>query len=266
MQLGVSTASFFTRSETEDTLNLIQDMGFEICEVFLTTFREYRKDFVDMLRERQRNIRIYSIHTLNQQFEPELFNKWDRTREDAEDFFKEIIYACKRLDADYYTFHGPPRLKRTPYIIDYPWMAKRLNELNAMLAEGGSDAKIAYENVHWTYFNSPEFLIRLSEYVSTPVCLDIKQAMQSKVALDEYIEVMAPTLVNVHLCDWHEDGKLAIPGEGIFDFTGFFRKLNAVGYTGPVLMELYAGNYRDFDDVKRSAEYLQKCLDAAAKG
>ena len=141
-----------------------------------------------------------------------------------------------------------------------------MNELNAMLAAGGSDAKIAYENVHWTYFNSPEFLLRLSEYVSTPVCLDIKQAMQSKVALDDYIEVMAPTLVNVHLCDWHEDGKLAIPGEGVFDFTGFFRKLNAVGYTGPVLMELYAGNYRDFDDVKRSAEYLQKCLDEAAKG
>ena len=190
MQLGVSTASFFTRSETEDTLNLIQDMGFEICEVFLTTFREYRKEFIDMLYERKRSIRIYSIHTLNQQFEPELFNKWTRTREDAEEFFREIAYACARLDADYYTFHGPPRLKRTPYIIDYPWMAKRIGELNDILAECGSHAKICYENVHWTFFNSPEFLERLSEYISTPVCLDIKQAMQSKVPLDDYLKVI----------------------------------------------------------------------------
>ena len=70
----------------------------------------------------------------------------------------------------------------------------------------------------------------------------------------------------MHLCDWHEDGKLAIPGEGIFDFTSFFRKLNDLGYTGPVLMELYAGNYRSFDDVKRSAEYLTNCIAEANKG
>ena len=80
-----------------------------------------------MLAERKKKIKIYSVHTLNQQFEPELFNKWQRTREDAEEFFREIVYACKVLDADYYTFHGLPRLKRTPYFIDYPWIAQRLN-------------------------------------------------------------------------------------------------------------------------------------------
>ena len=103
-----------------------------------------------MLAERKKKIKIYSVHTLNQQFEPELFNKWQRTREDAEEFFREIVYACKVLDADYYTFHGLPRLKRTPYFIDYPWIAQRLNELNAEMASLGAHAKIAYENVHWT--------------------------------------------------------------------------------------------------------------------
>ena len=266
MKIGISTASFFTRSETEDTLNLIQDMGFEVCEVFLTTFREYRKEFVDMLAERRKKIKIYSVHTLNQQFEPELFNKWQRTREDAEEFFREIIYACKTLDADYYTFHGLPRLKRTPYFIDYPWIAQRLNELNAELANAGSHAKIAYENVHWTFFDNPDFLEKLSEYIDTPVTLDIKQAMQSKHPLDEYLKVMKGKLVNVHICDWHEDGKLAVPGKGIFDFTGFFRKLTEIGYDGPCLMELYAGTYNSYDEITESYEYLLNCLETAEKG
>ena len=266
MKIGISTASFCTRSETEDTLNLIQDMGFEVCEVFLTTFREYRKEFVDMLAERRKKIKIYSVHTLNQQFEPELFNKWQRTREDAEEFFREIIYACKTLDADYYTFHGLPRLKRTPYFIDYPWIAQRLNELNAELANAGSHAKIAYENVHWTFFDNPGFLEKLSEYIDTPVTLDIKQAMQSKHPLDEYLKVMKGKLVNVHICDWHEDGKLAMPGKGIFDFTGFFRKLTEIGYDGPCLMELYAGNYNSYDEITESYEYLLNCLETAEKG
>ncbi len=266
MKIGISTASFFTRSETEDTLNLIQDMGFEVCEVFLTTFREYRKEFVDLLAERKKNIKIYSVHTLNQQFEPELFNKWQRTREDAEEFFREIVYACKALDADYYTFHGLPRLKRTPYIIDYKWIGKRLGELNEEMCALGAHAKIAYENVHWTFFDSPEFLERLSEYYDTPVTLDIKQAMQSNHPLEEYLRVMKGKLVNVHLCDWHADGKLAVPGKGVFDFTDFFRKLLDMGYDGPCLMELYAGNYSSYDEVWESYEFLQNCLENAKKG
>lgn len=219
-----------------------------------------------MLAERKKKIKIYSVHTLNQQFEPELFNKWQRTREDAEEFFREIVYACKVLDADYYTFHGLPRLKRTPYFIDYPWIAQRLNELNAEMASLGAHAKIAYENVHWTFFDSPEFLEKLSEYIDTPVTLDIKQAMQSKHPLDDYLKVMAGHLVNVHVCDWHEDGKLAVPGKGIFDFTSFFRKLIAIGYDGPCLMELYAGNYRNYDEIMSSYEYLLNCLEIAKKG
>ena len=90
--------------------------------------------------------------------------------------------------------------------------------------------------------------------------------MQSKYPLDDYLEVMADRLVTVHLCDYCEDGKLAVPGKGIFDFTGFFRKLIALGYDGPLLMELYAGNYESFDEVKASYEYLKKCLTVAERG
>ena len=77
---------------------------------------------------------------------------------------------------------------------------------------------------------------------------------------------MGKDLVTVHLCDYHEDGSLALPGKGSVDFVDLFRKLLDVGYDGPLLMELYAKNYDNFDQVKRSYEYLQKCVNIAEKG
>jgi len=50
------------------------------------------------------------------------------------------------------------------------------------------------------------------------------------------------------------------------DFVDLFRKLLEIGYDGPLLMELYARNYDNFDQVKRSYEYLQKCVITAEKG
>ena len=117
-----------------------------------------------------------------------------------------------------------------------------------------------------SFFNTPEFFRRLSEYVDVKATLDIKQAMQSKIPVEEYINVMGKNLVNVHLCDYFTDGNLTLPGKGSVDFTDLFRKLMAIGYDGPVLMELYARNYDSFDEVKESYEYLQNCVINAQKG
>lgn len=266
MKVGISTASFFLKSQTEDSMNLLNAMGVEVCEIFLTTFREYRKEFINLLLERKGKLDIHSIHTLNLQYEGELFNAAPRTREDCEFFFRQAAEAASMLDAKYYTFHGPPRLKRTPYNINFKWMGERLKELNNIMLEYGGCAQIAYENVHWTFFSSPEFLERLREYVDIKVTLDIKQAMQSKISVDEYIKVMGKDLVNVHLCDYHSDGSLALPGKGSVDFVELFRKLLDIGYDGPLLMELYARNYDSFDEVKQSFEYLQNCVIEAQKG
>ena len=145
-------------------------------------------------------------------------------------------------------------------------MGKRLKELNSIMLEYGGSCQIAYENVHWTFFSNPEFFEKLKEKVDIKATLDIKQAMQSKISVDEYIKVMGKDLVNVHLCDYHNDGSLALPGKGSVDFTDLFRKLISIGYDGPLLMELYAKNYDSFDEVYRSYEYLQKCVIEAQKG
>jgi sugar phosphate isomerase/epimerase len=173
-----------------------------------------------------------------------------------------LCYAAKVLGAGSYTFHGPARLKRTPYVLDYDYLGERTQELCDTIKEYG--AELAYENVHWAFFNEPPFFIELSKRVpGLKACLDIKQAMQAKVDYIEYIKCMGDRLVNVHVCDYDADGTLKAPGKGTFDFVTFFKVLRDYGYDGPVMTELYSSNYKDYRDLGESIEYLKNCMERA---
>ena len=127
----------------------------------------------------------------------------------------------------------------------------------------GNGCKLAYENVHLTLFNFPEFYNNIKKYTNVNTCLDIKQAMQSKYSVYDYIDAMGDNLVNVHLCDYDENGNLYVPGKGNFDFVKLFKYLKDKGYNGPLLMELYAGNYMKYDEIIQGYEYLKNCLEKA---
>lgn len=265
MELGISTASFFSKEVTENSFEVIKDIGINLCEVFLTTFTEYKEEFARFLAKRKQNIQVYSLHTLNVQFEPELFNPVIRTRQDSEVIFKQVAIAANILQAKYYTFHGVTRMKRTPYNIDFSRIGKRLDELDEMLSDISGGSHLAYENVHWTFFNSPEFFTRLKRHTNVRTTLDIKQAMQSNYSVYDYIDVMGDRLVNVHVCDYDKNGKLYVPGKGCFDFVKLFKTLLDKGYQGPIIMELYAGNYDNYEQIRESYEYLKNCIDKAYK-
>jgi len=266
MEIGISTASFFSKSTTEDSFSIIKSLGFKTCEVFLTTFSEYKYEFGVLLQEKSEGIDVYSVHSLNQHYEPELFNIVERTRKDSEFYFKEVCNIAKILNAKYYTFHGPARLKKTKYFLDFQWISDRLFSLNTILSTiTQCECLLAYENVHWTYFNDPSFFESLKKISQIKACLDIKQAMQSGIDIYSYIDVMHDRLVNVHLCDYNEKGELRIPGRGCFDFTKLFFKLISIGYNGPLMIEVYPKDYNNFDELAASKEYLEDCLNKAYK-
>lgn len=256
MQLAISTASYFSKLFTEDSFEQIKKLELKTCEVFLATFYEYTREFCDLLTERSKGLNIYSVHALTNQFEPELFSISPRTRKDAEDLFDKVIGTAQRLNAKYYTFHGPTRLKKKEYNIDYKLIGERLLELNEKANK--KNINIAYENVHWTFFNIPQYFEKLRPYckgIST--VLDIKQAMQIGIDYNSFLDVMGDTLVNVHICDYDEKGKLCMPGKGVFDFKKLFSRLREMGYNGVVTIELYADAYSLFDDIKGCIEYLR---------
>lgn len=263
MEIGVSTASFFGKKYTEEAYDELNRLGIPVCETFLSTFMEYEKDFVDLLLEKKGDLQVYSVHALTSQFEPQLYNLSDRTRADALKIFDKVIEAGTRLGAKVFTFHGAVALKKTSYC-DMERVGKITENLVNRAKEKGID--LAYENVHWSYYNYPEFIEKLSNYApSVKTCLDIKQAMQSGIDYRDYLKFMKGKLLNVHLCDYDASGKLSVCGKGDFDFYELFCRLIDIGYDGAAIMELYSKDYGDFDEIKAGYEYLLNIYEKAKR-
>ncbi len=270
MQIGVSTATYFTRKYTEEAIVPIAKLGADVCEVFFATHSEYTSEFGEVINcelkkaQAYAPLKVHSVHALTNQFEPELFSLNSRAYNDALATFKNVCNVAKVIGATHYTFHGATMLKRTTYNYNYPLISERVNYLCDIAKEYG--VKFCYENVHWAYFCNPEYFSTLSKTCPDLGCvLDIKQAMQSRIDYEEYLKVMKDRLETVHLCDYTEDGKLAIPGRGKFEFVTFFKKLKDYGYDGVCLMELYARDYKGDEDLKEAFEYLKMCLDKSDK-
>ena len=260
-KVGISTATFFTKVLTEDCFALIKLMGGECAEVFLTTNSEYSEEFGKLLVERQQEtgLDIYSVHALNTQFEPQLFNPAQRTVNDALVPFKNVLARAKDLGASAYSFHGQSRLKKgTQFNLEK--VGKRLEELNQTAKEYG--VTIGLENVQWALYNQPEVFDEIKKYAPTLGCvLDIKQAWRSERDWKEYIDIMGDRLLNVHLCDHTVEGKTCVVGQGVFDFKELISYLHKKGYTGPLMIEQYAADYKDFSEIEEAVKYLKKLVE-----
>lgn len=258
--LGISTASLFTRLFTEDALPVVRDFGSEAAEVFMATFREYRAEYGRLFAERKGDMPIHSIHSLNQHFEPDLFNPSPRTREDCEQVLRSFLANGQMMGAKYYTFHGRPRLKPGAYPIDWPSFGKRLEEINGICQENG--ITLCYENVDWTLYNYCGFFRSLTPYApSVKATLDVKQARLSGVDVYELLDEMGDRLVTVHLSDHDQNGKMCAPGKGLFDFERLFRSFKQRGFTGACLIELYPSDYKQIAELKESLDYLKSIRD-----
>ncbi|MFA6866117.1 MAG: sugar phosphate isomerase/epimerase [Clostridia bacterium] len=261
MEIGISTASFFTKEKTEDAILEINKLKIPVCEIFLGTFSEYKPEFIDELVSRKDGLQVYSIHTLNQQFEPELFSSMDRTRSDGEGFFQTVIEGAEKLGAKYYTFHGPAKIKKIKYNLNYERIGNRVEQLcDFVKLHSHNTTELTYENVHWTYYNEPDYITNIGKYTNVGTVLDIKQAMQSQIDVYDYLDKMGDRLRNVHLCDYDANGKLELPGNGIFDFTQLFSRLLKMGYNGCGMIEVYPDNYKTYDQLVKCYDYLNECL------
>lgn len=262
MQLGISTASLHGKLCTEDALKWIGDIGADCAEVFLTTYSEYRAGFLEPLLNAQcaSGIQVSSMHTLNTQFEGQLFSSAPRQKADAFEIFTSVLDIGQALGARNYVMHGPAQIKYAKYNTDYQVFAAVTDELDQLCA--ARNMRMTWENVHWAHYNHPDFIIRLSEKAKRPVhtTLDIKQAMQSNEDYMRYFNAMGNTLCNVHVCDFDSQGALYLPLEGDFDFEGLFLALHAIKYAGPVIIEVYDRSFSKLSELENCYFRLQKIM------
>ena len=259
MKLGISTACFYGKEHVEDALNILRDYGITTTEVFLNTFSEYEKDFVEMLCAKKGEIKVHSVHAHGTCFEPELFSIYDRIREDAEQIFRKVCLAAFMLGAKFVTFHGPFVKKGRELNINYETFAAKLNHLCDIAESYG--VQIAYENVNWAYFDEPDFFRELA-----PLCpklkatLDIKQAYYSDIDVYKFLDAMGDRLVTVHLCDMDAKLKPVMPLKGKFNFEKLFKTLKETHPDITMLLEVYEGCYDSYDDLKNNYDELNEIL------
>ena len=256
MITGLSTASMFGSGLLEENLREIGRNGIEHVEVFLNTFSEYEPAYARQLRQVADDfgICVHSVHPHGVQFEPQLFYGYDRTVNDAFGMFEKVLAAAKLLGAKAYVFHGGLFYKPAPqHQHNFERIGRALDRAVELAAQYG--ITLAYENVHWCWFCSPEFGEQLLEHVHSKnlvFTLDIKQAAQSKIQPLEYLKMMQGRLANVHICDFAhgQNGlKTCLPFRGEMDFGALKKALLDADYQGPVMMEVYRHDYADHQEL-----------------
>lgn len=262
MKTGVSTASLFLRKNNEDALPLLRDLGVSCAEVFLTSFSEYGSPFSDVLKSVKGDLDVFSVHALNTEFEPQLFSKHPRVKADAYAWLNKVLDGANALGAAHYTFHGTTRMKkasRSGAADDFPSMCEGFFELSKECERRG--VALCLENVEWATYNRLGVFSRLADAVpDLRGVLDIKQARLSEAPWQDYLTEMGSRLSHVHISDLDERGKICLPGRGTFPFKELVCRLQDVGFDGPLLIEVYHGDYGDFDELRRAVDYVDNLL------
>lgn len=262
MKTGVSTASLFLRYNNEDALPILEGLGIDTVEVFLTSFSEYGYPFADLLKARKGNLTVNSVHDLNTEFEPQLFNAHPRVKADAYGWLEKVLQSANALGAPYYTFHGTSRMKRAARSganDNFPKMIEGFIELVEFCRVHGTH--LCLENVEWSTYNRPGvFSILANAIPDLRGVLDVKQARISGYPYEEYLTEMGNRIAYAHVSDYNDKGKMCLPGKGDFDFDTLIKRLKDVGFDGAILVEAYTDDYGEAAELKQSCDYLNEIL------
>lgn len=259
MKLGLSTAAFYGKLETEDAAAHIKDFDIDCAEVFLETFSEYSVAFGKLVAQNLGPIKATSMHPMGTIFENMLFSRSAHQRADGMAIFISVLDAAQAVGATRYVFHGQYNPKGAPLNLDFASVKPRLDEMCALAAERG--IRMCWENVSWCTMRHVAHVEQVRAlYPQMGFTLDIKQAKTAGADPFELLDAMGGALSNVHICDHDDKGNWCLPGQGIVDFGQLFGKLETLGYDGPVILEPYSSLFDADDQLKTSLAYLRTAM------
>lgn len=256
MKVGISTASFFKRLNNEEALPLLNRWGIPCTEMFFTSFSEYEPRFAEALSADRGRVTVESVHVLSTQYEPQLYADHPRVRADAYAWLQKVMESAQILGAHHYTFHGVARLKRT-FRPDFDRLGQKTAEIAAFCERYG--VKLCCENVEWALCDTPAAFYALKQRCpQIGAVLDIKQARIAGCDWRDFLTLMGENLALVHVSDCDGCGKRCLPGKGVFEFGELFARLRDAGFAGTMLIESYAEDYADLQELCESFVFLQE--------
>lgn len=259
MRSGISTACLYPM-ELEKALPVLISMDFRLFEIFINTFSEMKRDYVNELKKiaEESGSTIKSVHPFTSGFESFLlFSDYERRFQDGLDFYKRYFETANLLGAEILVLHGQRAEKRgqvpeESYFEHYA----RLFELGKSFG-----VTVAQENVNLFRSEDPGFIARMKEALkeSCAFVLDIKQAVRA--GKDPFVmcSAMGERLVHIHINDNTPQSDCLLPGAGNMDYGALKKMLCGFGYSGDFIIEVYRrsfGNLEELLPAKKTVELL----------
>ncbi|MBQ7688026.1 MAG: sugar phosphate isomerase/epimerase [Clostridia bacterium] len=257
-EIGVSSACYYPL-ETEKSLIKLAEIGVRCAELFLNSPSETEPAFTDMLRriKDKAGMRIVSVHPYMSFAESFfLFSSYERRYRDILPLYEHLFETTAELGADYFVFHGA----KIPGSIEDDLYFERFAELTRLGKKYG--VQVCQENVVHYRSEDPAYISRMAAGVGEDFgfVLDIKQARRAGFDWHDFTNTLTPYIRHVHISDYTQQKDCVTPGDGEFDFAGFFNEMKSSGYDGTYIIELYRHSYKSEEDIEKAYQSLKKIL------
>ncbi|NLW77933.1 MAG: sugar phosphate isomerase/epimerase [Ruminococcaceae bacterium] len=264
MRCGISTSCFYPETPLEALHKLI-GAGAPVAEVFINTFAELEEGYVNKLVAAQRasGIQVVSVHPFSAVMEGFLFASDYKTRfDDGVKLYRQFFHLCARLGATMLVFHGDHAHALNSFTMER--YVHRFRKLAAVGREYG--VTLCHENVYYCRLGEPDAVRRFRALMGEDAAfvLDLKQVRRAGAHLADMLDAMAGAVRHVHISDFAPGRDCLPPGEGQLDFIRLVRHLEATGYTGDYIVELYRDNFADDTELYESMQYVETLIGRAA--
>lgn len=258
-RLGMSSACFYP-DETLEAVKHCIDLGFENIEIFINTFSELEKPYLDKISRccLESGTRVVAIHPFTSGFEYLFFfSAYKKRAKEAAELYRKYFHAAAYLGADYSILHGDA-LKAPFFGLDN--YCEVLEMLSQTAKEEG--VMLIHENVSTARAGNPEFMKALREKIGKgklKYAFDIKQAARGGYSPFDMLEAMGDDIVHVHINDWL-DGECKLAYAGGLDLDGIISRLEAGGYSGKYIVEVYKKNFSRDDEISVCKKKIEEKL------
>ncbi len=255
MNIGISSSCFYPL-ETERSLRRVAEAGAKVTEIFFNTPSELRGDLLrELIAIRDAyEMTVTSVHPFQSFAEGYwLFSEYRRRFTDALDLYAPLFEAAAALGAKYAVFHGAKTL-----IVDEAEYAERFFRLDERAKQFG--VRAAHENVVHYVGEAPGFMTRLNTLLGgdLQMVLDLKQAKRADEDPFDFLSALGKNIVHLHVSDSTAEHDCLPPGEGTFDFRRLKTTLDALDYSGALMIELYRRNFHSDRQLTEAQRFLNE--------
>ncbi len=258
MKIGASTSCFYPL-ETEKALQKVCDLGFERAEVFMNAYSELDEGFAAELNRivKDSPTEIISVHPFSSFLESTcIFGDYQRRYNDFIGIYEKTCHSAALLGAKYVVIHGAVAKPKIP-IPDERYFERFLKLIEIGKREG---VTVCQENVNRFKSESIAFCKKMREALGSEynMVFDIKQSVRAGEEPFEFLNEFINEIRHVHISDNGAEGDCLPPSKGSFDFARLKDTLDAAGYKGDCVIEIYSKSYDVSKELGESKTYLEK--------